>query len=98
MQELLREPFVVGTRWASAAGRGRETRYYALVEVGGKSLVEMLVSQGFARTKGVSLNLPTGEKAKAYVEKLEQLEREARQKRVSIWASAAEKISETQTR
>ena len=93
-QKLLREPFVVGTRWASAAGRGRETRYYALVEVGGKSLVEMLVSQGLARTKGVSLNLPTGEKAKAYVEKLERLEREARQKRLGIWGSAAEKITE----
>jgi endonuclease YncB( thermonuclease family) len=34
--------------------------------------------------------LPTGEKAKAYVETLEKLEREARQKRLGIWATAAE--------
>jgi len=98
VQELLQKPFVVATRWASAAGRSRETRYYALVEVGGKGLAEVLVSQGFARTKGVFANLPTGEKAKAYAEKLEQLEREARQKRLGIWGSAAKKVSETQTR
>ncbi|HEV8675533.1 MAG TPA: thermonuclease family protein [Methylomirabilota bacterium] len=98
VQEVLREPFVVRTRWAGAAGRGKETRYYALVEVGGKSLAEVLVSQGLARTKGVSLKLPTGEKAKAYVERLEALERKARQKRLGIWASSAEKKTGTQTR
>ncbi len=98
VRELLQKPFVVATRWATAGGRSRETRYYALVEVGGKGLAEVLVSQGFARTKGVFANLPTGEKAKAYAEKLEQLEREARQKRLGIWGSAAKKISETQTR
>jgi len=97
-QEILREPFVVRTRWATAAGRAKETRYYALVEVGGKSLAEVLVSQGLARTKGVSPNLPTGEKAKAYVERLEVLERQARQKRLGIWASSPEKITETHAR
>jgi endonuclease YncB( thermonuclease family) len=91
VQEMLRGPFAVGTRWASAAGRGRETRSYALVEVSGKRLVEELVSQGLARTKGVSMNLPTGEKAKAYVERLDQLERLARQRRLGIWASSARK-------
>lgn len=93
-REILREPFVVETRWATAAGRGKETRYYALVEVGGKKLAEVLVSQGLARTKGVAPNLPTGEKAKTYVERLERLEREARQKRLGIWASSAEKKTE----
>jgi len=88
VQEMLREPFVVRTRWASAGGRGRETRYYALVEVGGKSLAEVLVSQGLARTKGVSLNLPTGEKARSYVERLERMEHEAQQRRLGTWASS----------
>lgn len=98
VQEILQKPFVVWTRWATAAGRGRETRYYALVEVGGKSLAEVLVSQGLARTKGVSPNLPTGEKAKAYMERLERLERDARQKRLGIWSGAKEKNPETQAR
>jgi len=98
VQEILRDPFVVRTRWASAAGRGKETRYYALVEVGGQSLAEVLVSQGLARTKGVSPNLPTGERAKAYVERLEALEGEARQRRLGIWASSPEKKTESQTK
>ena len=98
VQELLRKPFVVATRWASAAGRSRETRYYAFVEVGGKGLAEVLVSQGLARTKGVFTKLPTGEKAKAYAERLVQLEQEAGQEHLGIWASAAEKVSELQTR
>ena len=98
VQKILQEPFGVVTRWATAAGRSRETRYYAFVEVGGKSLAEVLVSQGLARIKGVFANLPTGERAKAYVKRLEGLEREARQKRLGIWASSAEKITDTQTK
>lgn len=87
VQELLREPFIVVTRWASAAGRGRETRYYGLVEFGGKSLAEVLVSEGLAQTKGVAPNLPSGEKASAYMKKLEDLEQAARQKRLGAWAT-----------
>jgi len=88
VQELLRRPFIVRTRWATAAGRARETRYYGLIEVGGKSLAEILVSEGLARARGVAPNLPSGEKAKAYMQRLESFEREARQKRVDAWANA----------
>jgi endonuclease YncB( thermonuclease family) len=90
VRDLLREPFIVRTRWASAAGRGRETRYYGLVEVGDKRLAEVLVSEGLAQTKGVAPNLPSGEKASAYRQKLEGLEQAARQKRLGAWASAPE--------
>jgi endonuclease YncB( thermonuclease family) len=69
-----------------------------LVEVGGKSLAELLVSQGLARPKGVTTNLPTGEHWKVYVERLRALESEARQKRLGIWVSSAEKVSATPTR
>ena len=93
-QELLREPFVVRTRWASAAGRSRETRYYGIVEAGGKSLAEVLVSEGLAQTKGVAPNLPSGEKASVYMGRLEDLERDAHQKRVGAWASAPEEKKE----
>ncbi len=98
VQAMLQAPFVVRTRWASAAGRSRETRYYAFVEVGGKGLTEVLISQGLARTKGVIVNLPTGEKAKSHVERLEALEREARKKRLGVWASSAEPRAETQAK
>jgi endonuclease YncB( thermonuclease family) len=98
VRELLREPFVVCTRRASAGGRSIEPRYNAFIEVGGKSLAELLVSQGLARRKGVIVNLPTGENWKVYAEKLQALESEARQKRRGIWGSATEEHPETQTR
>jgi endonuclease YncB( thermonuclease family) len=97
-RDLLHKPFVIRTRRASAAGRSTEPRYYAFVEVGGKGLAELLVSQGLACTKGVTTNLPNGEHWKVYADRLHALESEARQKRLGIWASAAEKISEIQTR
>ena len=98
VQAMLREPFVVQTRWASAAGRGRETRYYAFVEVGRKSLAEVMLSQGLARTKGVFVNLPTGEKASAYVVRLETLEREARQNGLGVWANSPKQRAQTPTK
>ena len=86
VRETLKSPFIVWTRWAGAAGRGKELRYYALVEVGGKSLVEILITNGLARTKGVTANLPTGEKSKVYVEKLHALEAEAKKQQIGVWA------------
>src|SRR5256885_118162 len=46
VRETLREPFGVWTRWASAAGRSKDHRYYGMVEVNGKDLGELLVSRG----------------------------------------------------
>ena len=77
---------MIWTRRASAGGRSKQLRYYGLGEVGEKGLAEMLVSRGLARTKGIRATLPSGEKAKVYVEKLHGLENEAKEKRVGIWA------------
>jgi endonuclease YncB( thermonuclease family) len=98
VQDLLRDPFVVQTRWASAQGRSRETRFYGIVEVGGKNLAEVLVSQGLARTKGTSVKLPNGEKARAYMGRLEVLEGVAQQRRLGVWASSVEKKIESRTK
>ena len=92
VKELLQKPFVVRTRWATAGGRGREPRYYVLVETDEKSLAEILVSEGLAQTKGVAAKLPTGETGRAYKERLEDLEAQAREKRAGAWnTSTAEK-------
>ena len=85
VRETLKGSFIVWTRWAGAAGRGKEIRYYGLVEVGGKSLVELLVTNGLARTKGVTANLPTGERSKVYVKKLHALEAEAKKQQIGVW-------------
>ena len=88
-KELLQKPFVIWTRWATAGGRGRESRYYVIVEVDGKSLGEILVTEGLARTKGVAPNLPNQEKGKAYMERLDDLESAARAKHLGAWATSA---------
>jgi endonuclease YncB( thermonuclease family) len=87
VRDLLRGPFSVQTREATAGGGGKAPRYYALVEVGGKRLEEILVAEGLARTKGIFPNLPSGEKGKAYRARLEALEDAAHHKRLGVWAS-----------
>ena len=97
-QELLQKPFVIWTRWATAGGRGRESRYYVIVEVDGKSLGEILVSEGLARTKGVAPNLPNEEKGKAYMKRLDDLENAAHEKRLGAWkTSTSQKPEVSQT-
>jgi endonuclease YncB( thermonuclease family) len=87
-KELLQKPFLIWTRWSTAGGRGRESRYYVIVEVDGKSLGEILVTEGLARTKGVAPNLPNEEKGKAYMERLDDLESAAREKHLGAWATS----------
>src|SRR5438270_12189443 len=90
-KELLQKPFVIWTRWATAGGRGRESRYYVIIEVEGKSLGEILVAEGLARVKGMAPNLPNEEKGKAYMERLDDLESGAREKHLGAWASSTSK-------
>ena len=54
--------FDVWAKWSSGGGRGKEARYYGLVEADGKSLVEILVSGGLARFVGPVVPLPSDEK------------------------------------
>lgn len=86
VREILQEPFSLSTRRAVAAGRSAEPRFYGLVDVGGKRLIEVLLAEGLARTKGVVVNLPTGEKSKMYLERLRDLERQAKDQRRGAWA------------
>src|SRR5437588_2678101 len=91
-KELLQKPFVIWTRWSTAGGRGRESRYYVIIEMDGKNLGEVLVSEGLARVKGVAPNLPNEEKGKAYMERLDDLESRAHEKHLGAWMT-----SKTQT-
>ena len=89
VRERLQTPFVVWTRWASAAGRTKTPRYYGFVEGEGQSLAELLVSEGLARTKGVTAIGPTGEPSHVVQERLQALERTARQHKRGIWATSS---------
>ena len=88
-KELLQKPFVIWTRWATAGGRGHESRYYVIIEIDGKSLGEILVSEGLAQAKGMAPNLPSGEHAKAYMERLDDLESAAREKHLGAWVTSS---------
>jgi len=88
VRAMLKEPFTVWTRWASAAGRGAEPRYYAFILVGEQALDELLVAKGLAQPKGIRPNLPTGEKAADHQKKLEALQAEARKQKAGAWATS----------
>jgi len=86
--EWLKNPFLVTTRWQNALGRSRLPRYYALIESSGHDLAEMLVQRGLARAKGTVAILPDGTKAKDHMNKLKQIEAEAKAKSIGIWANS----------
>jgi endonuclease YncB( thermonuclease family) len=90
VRDTLQGPFTVWTRWASAAGRSNEPRYYGLVIVGTRFLDEILVSKGLAQPKGVRPNLPSGEKATVHLEKLNALEADAKKQKLGLWANSTE--------
>jgi endonuclease YncB( thermonuclease family) len=87
VRDRLKTPFTVVTRMAAAGGRGKEPRYYGMVQVGGQGLDEILVLRGLARAKGVHASLP-GERGRAHAARLELLEEQAKQKRRGLWAAA----------
>jgi endonuclease YncB( thermonuclease family) len=86
--ECLTRGGTITTRWQNAQGRSRLPRYYAQIDVGGRDLGELLVSHGWARAKGAVAILPDGKPAKEQVAKLQQLEAEAKSKRLGLWAKA----------
>jgi endonuclease YncB( thermonuclease family) len=89
VRTLLQRPFVLETVWATAGGSGREPRYDVLIEVDGRNLAEILVTEGLARVKGVGRALPTGEKSRDYMDRLTALEAEAQAKRIGAWSTSA---------
>ena len=86
VRDTLNAPFTVLTRKAYAQGAAKDPRYYGMVQVGGKGLDEILVLAGLARVKGVAVNIPGGEKARAHSQRLLLLEEHAKQKRRGLWA------------
>ncbi|MBL8521369.1 MAG: thermonuclease family protein [Betaproteobacteria bacterium] len=87
-RETLKQPFELWTSWSPSGGRTVVPRYNAFVNAQGKSLIELLVSNGLARVYGNVTRLPDGQKSTAYKTKLVELESEARQKKLGAWANS----------
>ena len=82
---LLGKKLTIYTRWASALGSSKLPRHYAIVEVDGRNLADVLVEAGLARLHGTKVTLPEGTKAEDYLERLGELEAAARTAKRGAW-------------
>ena len=85
-KELSGKKFTVWTRWEDARGSSQQQRFYGIVQIGKDDLGELLVANGLARVYGGSTVLPNGNSIDAQFERLRQLERRAKAKRLGGWA------------
>lgn len=85
---LLRtEPFTVYTSFASALGRSKKVRVYALVMLPDERMLdEILVGEGLARDRGVRRTLPDGTGPEERRARLQDLELAAAMDRRGTWA------------
>jgi competence protein ComEA len=82
----LSEPFTVVTRMAEGLGRSKIQRIYGLVQTKDGDLGEQLVANGLARIHGVHPAMPDGSNGQEEIQKLEQLEQAAKQRKAGGWA------------
>ena len=78
---LAGKKFVVFTRWATALGSSKLPRYYAIIDVDGRGVADLLVENGLARLHGTSVTHPDGRSATEYTASLVELEKVAKEKR-----------------
>lgn len=92
-KELLARPFTVRTCMQDALGRSKLERFYAFVETDGRDLGEELVANGLARVHGTGSKPPGISSPEREWEKLERLEREAKQQKVGAWGVATGRMN-----
>ena len=84
-REKLSAPFTVFTRMSDAMGQSRLERFYAFVQTKEGDLGEQLVRNGLARNYGFKAVPPGLRNSRAEMEKLQQIENEARQEKIGGW-------------
>lgn len=88
-KELLsKTPFTVHTFWHDAKGRGENGRFFAVVEVEGGDLAELLVEKGFARIYGFMPDHPMGKTGPEFMDRLREIERAAFEGKVGGWKNS----------
>ena len=85
IQEKLSQPFTVFTHMSDAMGQSRLERFYAFVETKEGDLGEQLVRNGLARSYGFKTAPPGLTSSRIEVEKLQQLEDEAKRDQIGAW-------------
>lgn len=85
---LAGKKFTVYTRWATALGSSKLPRHYAVIEVDGRGLADLLVENGLARLHGTKVTHPNGTKADDYIATLQELEVAAIAGKKGAWATS----------
>ena len=91
VHEKLVQPFTVITKFASGMGRSNIERIYAFVETKDGDLGELLVANGLARIHGTKAAPPGAKSATDEIQKLQQLESQAKQAKRGGWNASAGK-------
>jgi DNA uptake protein ComE-like DNA-binding protein len=81
----LSEPFTVVTRLAGGLGRSKVQRIYGFVRTKEGDLGEQLIANGLARIHGTTAAPPSDANSAAERQKLEELESEAKRRKVGGW-------------
>ncbi len=89
----LSEPFTVFTRMSDAMGRSKIQRFYAFVQTREGDLGEQLVRNGLARNYGYKAVPPGLKNSRAELERLQQLEDEARAEKIGGWGVSAGRLN-----
>lgn len=84
-REKLADPFTVITHMANAMGRSNIERFYAFVQTKDGDLGEQLIANGLARIHGTRATPPGAGSPAAERQRLEQLENEAKRRKVGAW-------------
>jgi competence protein ComEA len=87
-REKLSGAFKIRTCMQDALGRSKLERFYAFVETDSGDLGEQLVANGMARLHGTTAHPPGAVAVQAEMQKLQRLEREAKQQKVGGWGAA----------
>src|SRR4029450_812033 len=92
-RQKLSEPFTVFTRMSDAMGRSKIERFYAFVQTREGDLGEQLVRNGLARNYGYKAVPPGVKNSRPELERLQQLEEEAKGEKIGGWGVSAGRLN-----